>query len=265
MPKDNKPTHNENVENKLSLHTDQIVVLPFGAHEQHGPHLPFETDTIIANGICTSLIKSLPKMPNLTFLPTEDIGYSMEHTDVLGTKSLTATEAIDRWLTIIKEQHDCGVRKMLLLNAHGGNSPFLTILATEARARYKMLVVATSWTRFGVPESIISPEKKAVDIHGGEIETSVMLALRPDLVDMKKADNFPSRQTIFTSQHKHLRAYGPHAFGWMMSDLNPNGVAGDASAATAEKGEQLITHAVQGLRELIIDINNFDLSIFDRP
>lgn len=134
-----------------------------------------------------------------------------------------------------------------MLNAHGGNSPLMTIVATEARARFGMLAVATSWTRFGVPADIVKPEDKAVDIHGGDIETSVMLALHPERVAMQKAANFPSRQSDFTSRFKHLRAYGPHAFGWLMSDLNPDGVAGNAAAATAQKGERLISHAVKAL------------------
>jgi len=145
-----------------------------------------------------------------------------------------------------------------MLNAHGGNSPLMTIVATEARVRFNMLAVATSWTRFGLPEGTISPQEKAIDVHGGDIETSVMLALYPDRVEMDKAADFPSRQTDFAERFKHLRAYGPHAFGWKMSDLNPQGVAGNAAKATAEKGEALITHAVNGLVELLQDIDAFD-------
>ena len=86
-----------------------------------------------------------------------------------------------------------------------------------------------------------------------------MLALHPDKVDMAKAADFPSRQSDFARDFKHLRAYGPHAFGWKMSDLNPRGVAGNAAAATAEKGERLIAHAVEGLVELLRDVDAFDV------
>ncbi len=88
-----------------------------------------------------------------------------------------------------------------------------------------------------------------------------MLALAPDRVDMTKARAFPSRQSEFAARYKHLRAYGPHAFGWKMSDLNPEGVAGNAAAATAEKGERLIAHAVAGLLELMEDVHAFP--VFD--
>jgi creatinine amidohydrolase len=134
----------------------------------------------------------------------------------------------------------------MLLNAHGGNSPLLTIVATEARVRFNMLVVATSWTRFGFPAGIIAPDDKAFDIHAGDIETSVMLALHPDLVRQEAMRDFPSRQKEYAGRFKHLRAYGPHAFGWKMSDLNSDGAAGKASQASAAKGEALLDHAVGG-------------------
>ncbi|MBP2557734.1 creatinine amidohydrolase [Neorhizobium galegae] len=236
-----------------------IAVLPLGAHEQHGPHLPFETDTLIVEGLVARLIPALPAGLPVTFLPTEPVGYSIEHMDVAGTKTLAFDEAVYRWLGLAGDLHAKGIGKLVLLNAHGGNSPLLTIVATEARVRFGMLVVATSWTRFGQPAGWIAPEDKAIDIHGGDIETSVMLALHPDRVDMARAENFPSRQSDFSRDFKHLRAYGPHAFGWKMSDLNPTGVAGNAAAATAERGETLVAHAVRGIIELLEDAAKFDV------
>ncbi|MDZ7873674.1 MAG: creatininase family protein [Rhizobium sp.] len=239
---------------------DWIAVLPLGAHEQHGPHLPFETDTIIADGIMRRVADALPPHLPVTILPAEPIGYSIEHMDVEGSRTLTYAEAINRWLGIAEDLNRQGIRKLVLMNAHGGNSPLLTIVATEARVRFNMLVVATSWTRFGQPDGWIAPEAKAVDIHGGDIETSVMLALAPDRVDMTKAESFPSRQSDFAARFRHLRAYGPHAFGWKMSDLNSQGVAGNAAAATAERGERLLAHSVAGLIDLLDDVHTFDIT-----
>jgi Uncharacterized protein, putative amidase len=241
-----------------------IAVLPLGAHEQHGPHLPFETDTLIAQGIADRLSAALPETVPATFLQAEPIGYSIEHMDVPGTRSFSFDEACHRWISIAGGLSRQGIRKLVLLNAHGGNSPLLTIVATEARVRFDMLAVATSWTRFGVPDGLILPEDKAIDIHGGDIETSVMLALHPERVNRTKVADFPSRQSKFIAEFRHLRAYGPHAFGWKMSDLNPQGVAGNAAAATAEKGERLIRHAVAGLIELLEDVHRFDLTLFKR-
>ncbi len=181
---------------------DWIVVLPLGAHEQHGPHLPFDTDTLIAEGLAERLKKALPDSLPVTFLPVEPVGYSIEHMDVEGTKTLSFDEAVNRWLGIAEDLHRQGIRKFVMLNAHGGNSPLMTIVATEARIRFGMLAVATSWTRFGQPEGWIAPEDKAIDIHGGDIETSVMLALWPDRVDMTKLPpSSPARETSRTNSN----------------------------------------------------------------
>lgn len=239
-----------------------IAVLPLGAHEQHGPHLPFETDSLIASGIVQRLIAQKPAQLPVTFLAVERIGYSIEHMDVPGTRSLSFAQGVNRWLAIAEGLADQGIRKFVMLNAHGGNSPLMTIVATEARIRFDMLAVTTSWTRFGQPQGWIAPQDKAIDIHGGDIETSVMLALYPDKVDMEKAASFGSKQSEYQEKFKHLRAYGPHAFGWKMSDLNPLGVAGDAKAATAERGEALLAHAVSGIIELLEDVDRFDMSAF---
>lgn len=237
-----------------------IAVLPLGAHEGHGSHLPLETDWLIADALVERLITDLPAGLPVTFLPTEKTGYSPEHLDVPGTKSLSYEEAIGRWFSIAEDLSRLGIQKFVMLNAHGGNSPLMTIVATEARVRLGMLAVATSWTRFGQPEGWIAPQDKAIDIHGGDIETSVMLAIHPERVDMGRAQRFASRQTEFAERFRHLRAYGPHAFGWKMSDLNPQGVAGDASAANAEKGEILLAHAVRGIVELLEDVDAFDVT-----
>lgn len=237
---------------------DWIAVQPLGAHEQHGPHLPFETDTIIAEGIAGAVAKALPSSLPVTFLPTEPVGYSVEHMDIAGTRSLDWQQAVDRWIGIAEMLHRSGVRKFVMLNAHGGNAPLMTIVATEARIRFNMLAVATSWTRFGVPDGVVSAREKAIGIHAGEIETSVMLALRPDLVDIARAADFESYQETMQKTATHLRAYGPHAFGWKMADLNPAGATGNALAATADKGRALIDHSVRGLVELLEDVHSFD-------
>lgn len=236
-----------------------IAVLPLGAHEQHGPHLPFETDALIAGEVARRLCAAAPSAIAAELLPVESTGYSIEHMDVSGTRSLGFEEAVNRWIGIASDCADRGIRRLMLLNAHGGNSPLLTIVATEARVRFNMLVVATSWTRFGVPADLVAPEDKAFDIHAGDIETSVMLAIRPDLVRMDALQDFPSRQAEYARRFTHLRAYGPHAFGWKMSDLNPQGAAGKASQASAGKGEAILAHSLHGLGELLADMAAFDV------
>jgi creatinine amidohydrolase len=254
----------ERNEATMPSHTDPqtqpIIVLPLGAHEQHGPHLPFETDTIIADGIARRVAALAPASLPLDFLPTETVGYSIEHMDTPGTRTLSYGEAIERWLALFETQHALGRRRMVMLNAHGGNAPLMTVVATEARVRFGMLAVATSWTRFGLPAGIIADADRPYDIHGGLIETAMILALAPDRVDMAKAENFPSFQRELAGTMTHLRAYGPHAFGWKAQDLNPQGVVGDARGATAALGHRIIDHAARGIVELLQDVQRFDLA-----
>lgn len=239
-----------------------LAVLPLGATEQHGPHLPLETDLIIAEGIAERMSQELPSDLPVTFLPAEPVGYSPEHLDYPGTQSLGYDEAIKRWSAIGEKLYRQGFSRLMLLNAHGGNSPLLNIVATELRMRFSMLCVATSWTRFVVPDDLIDSDEKAFGIHGGDIETSVMLALASDSVNMSKAVNFDSIQRDFHNKYKYLRAYGPHAMGWKIQDLNPAGVVGNAKAATREKGELLLANSVRGLCELAKEMLTFDLSLF---
>ena len=240
----------------MNTEPDQsITVLPLGAWEQHGPHLPLQTDTIIASEFAARLEKHAFAV-NINILPTEPIGYSVEHMDFEGSRSLSYDEAISKWLSIIEEQVNLGHRKILLLNAHGGNS---TIVATEARVKWNALVVVTHWTRFGLPEHLRSTIDKSIDIHAGDIETSIMLAIAPDLVDRKKVQDYSSQQSEYIDNFKHLRAYGQHAFGWKMSDLNENGVVGFATRAKPEKGHQILDHAFKGICELIEDMIAFNM------
>jgi len=236
-----------------------MAVLPLGATEQHGPHLPVDTDTIIARAVADRAARLLPAGMAVDFLPAEPVGYSIEHLDFEGTRSLSFDAAIRRWIGIGDAAFARGIRKFVMLNAHGGNSPLMTIVATELRVRHPMLAVATSWTRFGYPGDVVSADEKAFGIHGGFVETSIMLALRPDMVDMARAARFPNAQQRFAGEFTHLRAYGPHAFGWKMGDLSPAGVSGDAAAATAEAGERILDHAARGFVELLRDVDSFDL------
>jgi creatinine amidohydrolase len=250
--------------NTTSDQKNWIAVLPLGATEQHGQHLPAETDSLIAAGIVERLAERLPTEAKITFLPVEEIGYSPEHLDYSGSLSLSYVDAIQRWLKIGAELNSYGIRKLVLLNAHGGNSPLMTIVATELRVRYSMLAVATSWTRFGTPSQLIEPDELAFGIHGGDIETSVMLAMHPEKVHLEKLKFFPSFQEKLVEKNQFLRAYGKHAFGWKMQDLNPQGVVGNAAIATVAKGQKLIDHSIEGLLKLIEEVDQFDIACFDQ-
>ncbi|RCL01479.1 MAG: putative amidase [Candidatus Tokpelaia sp. JSC085] len=246
----------------MSTIQNLIAVLPLGAYEYHGPHLSPETDTLIARAVIEGLPAFIPNMLDICFLDVEPVGYSVEHMRAKDTKTLSWHQAIERWMSIGVKQYRKGIRKFVMLNAHGGNSPLMTVVATELRAHYNMLAVASSWTRFGLPEGLLSSQEQMLDIHAGFIETSVMLAIAPDAVDMSKAADFENRQRQFKTQFSYLHAYGKHAFGWMMHDLNPKGAAGNARRANARDGEKILTHAIQGFAHLLIDIHHFNLEYF---
>ena len=241
-----------------------ILVLPLGAHEHHGPHLPFDTDTRIADGVADRLVARLGEGDDrgaVAVLPAEPVGYSPEHMDFPGSRTLSYRDAVERWCAVGERAGALGVRRMLLLNAHGGNSPVMALVVQELRLRARMLAVATSWTRFGHPAGVVGVEEQAFGIHGGAVETSVMLALAPDTVRMDRARAHPNLQRDLAERFRFLRAYGPHGFGWKMQDLSPSGVAGDAAAATAEKGEALLEAAVEGLATLVREMRRFDLAL----
>ncbi len=240
-----------------------IVVVPLGAHEQHGPHLPFETDTLIAHGICQRLDAALTDALDIRFLPAEPIGYSPEHMDFAGSQTLTWSETVERWLSVGTDCASRGVRRIVFMNAHGGNVPIVQIVCQELRARHGMLAVATKWDRFVKGTGIVSADEEMFGIHGGQVETSVMLALHPELVAMEATEDFDNMQAQLSGNH--LRAYGAHSFGWMAQDLNAQGVTGHAAAASAETGEVLLTKAVSGLAELVHDVADFDLALLRQP
>ncbi|MEP6444688.1 MAG: creatininase family protein, partial [Hyphomicrobiales bacterium] len=177
-----------------------------------------------------------------------------------GTLTFDLQTAIKAWIEIGESLHRAGIQKMIIINSHGGNAALIDIVAVELRVRFDMLVVATSWTKFGEPDGLFSDHEKTYGIHGGDIETSLMLALRPDLVDMDEAKDFHSSQLDLMEEFSYLRAHGPVSFGWKAQDLNVEGTVGDASIATSQKGDKLIAHQAAGFVALCDDVNRFNVS-----
>jgi creatinine amidohydrolase len=235
-----------------------IAVLPVAAIEQHGPHLPVYTDTCIAEGMVRRSIELMPDDLPVTFLPVQAVGKSNEHISSRGTLTGTWESTTRLWLDIGDSVKRAGVEKLIIINSHGGNVPMVDIVARELRVRHNMLVVGTAWSRLGHPEGVMGPEEPLYGIHGGEVETSLMLHLRADLVRMDKAKDFRSNQLAFIDEFKHLRGHGPVQFGWKAQDLNAEGAVGNAAAGTAEKGKKVIDYQAAAFVELCRDVHRFD-------
>ncbi len=237
-----------------------IAVLPLAAVEQHGPHLPVGVDVQIMRGYLDRVIARLPDDLPVLFLPIQCIGSSQEHTAFPGTLSLPADVAARAWTSIGESVARTGCRKLVLVNAHGGNAAVLAQVALDLRTRFGMLVVIAPWSRFGYADDLFSEEERAHGIHGGDIETSLMLAFRPDLVQMHLADDFRPASVAMEQDFTWLRATRPIGFGWMAQDLSPAGAIGDAAAATAAKGEQTADYGATAFIELLRDVEAFDLA-----
>lgn len=237
-----------------------IAVLPVAAIEQHGPHLPVSTDTTIMNGMLETVIPRLPADLDIRILPVQSIGKSNEHVHAPGTLTLTPLAAIQSWADLGASVARAGVKKIVFINSHGGNEEIMGIVARELRVTFKMLAVKTSWSRFGRPAGLYSEIEDRYGIHGGDFETSMMLHFRPDLVDMDKAENFVSSVQRAEQEFELLKPTGTHAFAWMASDLNPNGVVGEAHLATAEKGKLTAEHQADGFIRLLRDVRKARLA-----
>jgi creatinine amidohydrolase len=240
-----------------------VAVLPLGATEQHGPHLPLAVDQVLVDGIVAAALPQLPAELPVLFLPTQAVGYSPEHARFEGTLTVSAQTLIALWTELGESVARAGVRKLLLLNAHGGQVSLMDIVARELRGRCKLIVYSCSWWNLPLGEAVtglFTPQEHRFGVHGGEIETSMMLALAADRVRMVHACDFKS-----TSQERAQRlpilGNGRSAkLGWQMQDYNTLGAAGNAAAATPDKGRALVEAAATQLAAMLQEFSQLPLS-----
>jgi creatinine amidohydrolase len=237
-----------------------IAVLPLAATEQHGPHLPLRTDVLIAQAYLERVRGLLASSIPATFLPVEEIGISTEHTDYPGTLTLPADIALKKWAAIGEGAARAGIKKLVMVTSHGGNSAAMTILAQDLRAQYGLLAVTTAWSRFGAPEGLFTPEELRHGIHGGAVETSIMLARYPNEVCKQAIANFVPSSIAMEKQYRWLSTHRPAPLAWQAQDLHPSGAAGDATLGSADKGELLLDHGARAFCELLSEVDNFDVN-----
>jgi creatinine amidohydrolase len=223
-----------------------IAILPTAAIEQHGPHLPCGTDTMIMRGMLDAFALACPPTLDPWILPIQAVGKSNEHLWAHSTLTLSAATALSAWTEIGLSVARAGFRKIVIVNSHGGNLDLISILSRELRVQAGMLAVKCQWGSFGHPDGLYTDEELQFGIHGGDVETSMMLNFRPECVDLSEATHFVS-----SAQDDLIPPIGSVSRGWIAADLNPCGTVGDATRATAGKGRQSTDHQVQGFIELL--------------
>ncbi len=250
-----------------------IAVLPVAATEQHGPHLPLSVDTVLADGIVAASLPHFPADLSVLFLPTQAVGLSPEHARFPGTLTLKAETVLRLWTDIGESVAAAGVRKLLLFNSHGGQVSVLDLVARDLRARLNLLVYSCSWFKLPLHDAqgqdlnaLFSAEEHRFGIHGGEIETSMMLALAPARVQMAQAQNFVSTAQARARQFPILGNGRSAKLGWQTQDYHSAGAVGNAAAATAAKGEALVQAAGRALAQLLAELDALPLStLVDQP
>lgn len=239
-----------------------IAVLPLAATEQHGPHLPLSVDTDLVEGLVQASLPHLPQDLRALFLPTQSVGLSPEHACFAGTLTLRPETVIRVWMEIGAAVAASGVNKLVLFNAHGGHVGLMDVVARQLRAEHGMLVYSVSWFNLPLLDAqgrdvldLFSAEELRFGVHAGDLETSMMLALRPDRVDMSQARPFGSRAQERAGRFEILGNGRSAKLGWQMQDYNMDGAAGQAQQASAEKGWALVDAGGRALARLLMEID----------
>jgi creatinine amidohydrolase len=234
-----------------------VAVLPVAAVEQHGPHLPLGTDAIICDAILDSALARLGTAALVLRLPTQRVGHSPEHIGFPGTLSLRVETVLALWRDIGRSVAAAGIRKLLLFNSHGGQAALVDIAAQALRSDAAMIVARCSYYRFPLPEGWVAERELRFGLHGGQVETSLMLHIAPRLVRLDRIRDFASSAEPWEAAHRGLRIEGETGIGWRAEDLNPDGVTGDASSASAELGARLLEHFAARVAALLDDLQRF--------
>ena len=241
-----------------------IAVLPVAATEQHGPHLPLSVDTVIVDSVIQAAMPQVAKGLSVLILPTQVIGKSNEHSAFPGTLSFSSETILRVWTEIGDAVAAAGIQKLVLFNSHGGQVSVMDLVARDLREKHGMIVVSTNWYTLPLDMSDFSAHEMRFGIHGGEVETSMLLAATPELVNMKRAENFRSSSEVRSKKFAILGNGRSAKFAWQTQDLNLSGAVGNAKAATAKKGVKLIEEAGQKLAQLLAEIHQLPLSLVKR-
>ncbi|MEI5676935.1 MULTISPECIES: creatininase family protein [unclassified Mesorhizobium] len=242
-----------------SLDSDRtIAVLPIGAIEQHGPHLPVSVDADLVDAVVERALPLIHSNLTVLFLPTMVYGKSNEHAAIAGTLTLSA-ETLIRVLMEIGESVACaGVRRLVFLNGHGGNSPVLDIVARDLKVKFGLQTATCHWYNFNEAETLRDKTEQAYGIHAGLVETSAMLAIKPERVVMERAADFGNAAQGWQESYRHIGLSAGRARpAWEIDDLNKDGACGNAAAATVEMGEKLLSTTARNFAAFVSEFDRF--------
>ncbi len=242
-----------------SLPADAVAVLPVAAVEQHGPHLPVSVDATINAGVLGRALELVPAEATVLALPMQSVGLSVEHVRFPGTLTVSAETLISVLTEIGRSVLRAGVRRLVILNSHGGQPQVVDIVCRRLRGD-GMFAVNCMAGRLGLPPGmVLSANEARHGFHGGLVETSLMLRLRPDLVRMEHAADFRSAWMAHEGAMSLLTPEGGVGFGWETQDLHPAGALGEASAATEAMGEAILAYQAARFAELLGEVRRFDV------
>ncbi len=233
-----------------------VIVQPIGAIEQHGPHLPLVVDAAIATAILGKALKKLPAEVPAYALPPLCYGKSNEHWHFPGTITLTAQTLIATLTEVAESLYRAGFRKLVLMNAHGGQPQVMEIVARDLHQTYEDFFVFPlfTWRAPHCAGEFLTPKEKEFGIHAGDAETSMMLSILPDQVRMEEAvAEYPHG----LPEDSLLSMEGKLPFAWTTRDLSRSGVLGDPTTATKEKGDRLWESVSNGWVKVLEDIYQF--------
>ena len=242
---------------RSGLAAQTVAVLPVGAVEQHGPHLPLSVDSTLVDGMVAAALPHLPAEVPVLVLPTQQIGLSLEHASYAGTLGLSPATLLALWTEIGACVARAGVHKLLIFNAHGGTVSSMDIVARQLRMQGGLLVYHSSW--FNLPlhgaDAAFSAHEHRFGVHGGEMETSMLLHLAPERVRMEHAQHFASTSEERARDYPILGNGKSAKLGWAMQDYNPCGAAGNAAAADAARGQALVEAVGVSLAALLAEVH----------
>ncbi|MAQ82724.1 MAG: creatininase [Maritimibacter sp.] len=231
---------------------DAVALVPCGATEQHGPHLPLGTDTFLSEAVATKAVAQV-KTATVVQFPTLDLTASREHHDYAGSVWIEPEELVIQLMAIGRAVTQAGMRRIVFINGHGGNIPALQIACRRLRIEHGLFAVAAGWMTPGMPR-VPAELKYPDDVHAGFMETAAMLHVRPDLVDMSAAADFVPAARAVAEANTHLRLIGPITTGWTARDLTPDGASGNAAAATPEAGKVIVETCATAFAEMLDEI-----------